>query len=483
MNDQSVGADLVHHLVRDLPALLPEASLILLFFVALLQAIFFKNKSTTRFAGKWYAVALLFIAILTAYECNCRYGTYFSGTWTIDLASVSWVVLMLCTAGLIWLFAPEAHTKSPYFSVIIVSMVLGAMLLAYASHLLLAYLSLELLSIASYLLLLLPTRDGQAERTESAIKFFIQGASGSAIMLFGFSILFVSSGSLHYAAVIQSVVNSPDPLILTGFVLSLAGFVFKLSMWPLHWWVPDVYQSGSITVVLLFSTLSKIAGVAAAYRYLHAAQLTLPIQLALGLFAVVVMTLGNLGAFKANQFRRMMAFSSIAQSGFLWLALTLAKSEYTVAIVLFYLAALVLGKWLAWSVYSEIEPIQGTIMSEWSFKNTGFVRLGVLFLIALMSLTGLPLTMGFFAKFFIMAELSTYLQGPYSLMWGLVLFATIFNTLPALFYYLRPFYFGFMKNGQKFENQSLRVPLYTQALWIVLAGSILYFFFFPGAWF
>lgn len=475
---------LIQSLLTDLPALLPEAAIVFLFLISLIQALFFKSKATTVTWGKIYALALLFIAILIAYQCNCRFGSYFWEGWQVDQASIQFAVLIVATTGLVWFFAPKEDSNGTYFPLILIGFVMGALFLAYASHLLTAYLALELLSLSSYLILLHPAglKIPVEEQSEAALKFFIQGATSSAMMLFGFSIMFAFSGSLHYSSLLQVIMQSSNPLLLTGFLLSLAGFLFKLSMWPLHWWAPDVYQSGNTTVILLFSTVSKIAGIAAAYRYLHSGPMEGWVQVWLALFAVVVMTLGNFGAFRALNFRRMMAFSSVSQSGFLWLALILATTGDSLKILVFYLISVVLGKWLAWAVYQRLEPALGAEMTTWSFQRSSGLFDGLMLLVAFMSLTGLPLTMGFFAKFFLFTELFEYLNGPQAGLWWWVLAGSVVNTLPALFYYLRPFYFGFIKNEGS-QSQLSDSPWTVKSLWLVLALAILLFFFFPGVWF
>ena len=371
------------------------------------------------------------------------------GALAIDGFSQFFKCLFLIATAVIIVVSPytkqlDGQPRNEYY-VFLLLVVFGMFLMASANDLIMVYLSLEIVSVGSFILAGF-LKDNRASN-ESSLKYVIYGAFSSGIMLFGFSLLFGMAGSTDLAAVKAAVSNLPDYAHITvamSLLLILAGFGYKISMVPFHFWTPDVYQGAPTTITAYLSVAPKAAGFALALRVLALIfgdynmidGSWLPVTgLAFGsvmaVFAALTMTVGNVLAVQQSSVKRLLAYSSIAHAGYMLMALTVLN-ERAVQAVMFYLAVYMFMNLGAFLVAIFVENKFGVDeIDDW--KGLGFkaplimVPMGIF----LFSLTGLPPTAGFVGKVYLFSVLIEADR-----FWWLALLGVL-NSVVSLYYYVR----------------------------------------------
>jgi len=310
---------------------------------------------------------------------------------------------------------------------------LGMMVMISASHFLTLYMGLELLSLSLYALVALQ-RDS-AVAAEAAMKYFVLGALASGMLLYGMSMLYGATGSLEIAkvaAVLQQGLGNNTVLVF-GLVFVVAGLAFKLGVAPFHMWIPDVYQGAPTAVTLFIGTASKVAALGFVLRIL--AQGLQPLspdwQSMLVIMAVLSMAVGNIAAIAQTNFKRMLAYSTIAHMGFLLLGLLAADiNGYTSA--MFYTISYVLmglGSFGMILLLSR-KGFEAENLDDLKGLNQRSPWFAFMLLLIMFSLAGIPPTIGFYAK---LSVLQAVIHAGYT--W-LAVVAVIFSLIGA-FYYLR----------------------------------------------
>src|SRR5688572_6994476 len=296
-----------------------------------------------------------------------------------------------------------ASGRGEYFA-LLASCVFGMMIMAGANDLLLMYLSLEFVSITSYIMSGLLRKNRKS--AEASLKYIIYGAGASGMMIYGMSFLYGLTGTLDIRELGQRMAelqpNVPPTLTLVTSVLIMAGFGYKIAAAPFHMWCPDVYEGAPTPVTAFFSVGPKAAGFAMLARFIDGvfpATSGGPFEwkLVLALIAVLTMAVGNFGALRQQNLKRLLAYSSIAHAGYLLVAFSALEASKQA--LLFYLVVYVvmnLGAFLVVLFLEErygVETVDGCKGLGW--KNP---QLGILATIFLFSLTGLPPTAGFVGK-------------------------------------------------------------------------------------
>ncbi len=372
------------------------------------------------------------------------------------------------------------------FYPILISMVIGLCLMTMSVNLLMIYLSIEIVSVSSYIL---TTIDKTRKSTESGLKYILFGASASAVMLYGMSLLYGMTGTLDItSSEFSRGISLIDSVASTvAIVLTISGFLFKVSASPFHVWTPDVYQSAPTSVVAFFSVAPKIAGFLVAIRFYYAVPNNL--QIITTVLAMVSITFGNFSALWQNNAKRLLAYSTIAHSGFMLIGLV-TMSQLGVTSVVFYLIITLFTNFAAFLLvdYAEqllvnsnqlLEESQITNNQSLITKFSGLGRLnpfyGIMMLIVMISLAGIPPTAGFFAKLNIFSALwETYQNTNQPILLWLFIFGLL-NTAISLFFYLKiPFYLFFK---EPLENQTFELNSKQYFLAIVLVLPILILFF------
>lgn len=380
-----------------------------------------------------WAVFLSSVGILVCLASVHAQGWLFIRAYSVDVFSQVFktilalgLFLILCLCG--GVTDIDDHRQNEFYFLLFVC-TLALMLLVSADHLLSIYLSLELSSYSLYILVAL--RKNRSMGLEAGIKYFLIGSFASAIMLFGMALLYATSGTA-YLPVMAKVLPGliANPAVLLGLLLTLGGFFFKLAVFPFHFWAPDAYQGASNQVAAYIATASKVAAIGIILRVLaftgHGSEYLVRVLVVL---SVVSMTLGNLAAIVQKDIKRMLAFSTIAHSGYVLIGiLVLDAAGYSAAI--FYAVALLVMKFTAFLVVVELTPDGRNLQIE---ELAGLHRrsplMALALLVALFSLAGIPPTIGFTGKFLIFAAA---IQKGYV---ALVIIAMV-NVVISLYYYL-----------------------------------------------
>ncbi|MEY3019995.1 MAG: hypothetical protein RLZZ272_979, partial [Actinomycetota bacterium] len=256
----------------------------------------------------------------------------FGGAFVVDgFATVFKVVLLLtllAVLGISWRFFAEGrYFQGEYYFLLLTSFI-GMLLMPSSRDLLLMFVALETISIPAFVMAGMRKRDRYS--SEAAVKFFLIGVLSVAIMLFGMSLVYGYTGSTSVGAIAAALAASatPDPLLLAATMLVIVGFAFKVSAVPFHFWAPDTYAGAPMPVAAMLAVASKAAGfaglaVVAFVAFEPLAEVWAPV---LGVLAIVTMTVGNLIALQQRDLVRLLAYSSVAQAGYVLVPFGLARS-------------------------------------------------------------------------------------------------------------------------------------------------------------
>ncbi len=428
-------------------AVLPEILLFVL--AAIVIGVDLIQRGKNRRALGWISIVgvigtLVLVVFQTApmVASNATYDPFFSGMIRIDLTVQLFRIMFLVAAALTCLLSLDfkpMKQSSEYYALVLFG-TLGMGLMAASNNILMLYLSLETTSICLYMLagFMRDTRPS----TEAGMKYFLFGAFTSTIMLYGLSLLFGFTGQTTFAGVsagLSKLVAAQQTLpVMVALVLVLVGFGFKVAAVPFHMWTPDVYEGAPTPITAFISVASKAAGFAVLIRFFLLVFGSVQDQWVglIAALAVATMTLGNVLAISQKNIKRMLAYSSIGQAGYVLIGVAAVGTLGTSA-VLFYLAAYVLTNIAAFAV---VEVVTNTTGSELIKDMAGFSRKspGVSFglLAAMLSLAGVPPLAGFFGKFYVFNAAVGYTDaaGQHSLVWLAII--GVLNSIVALYYYL-----------------------------------------------
>ncbi len=466
------------HISESLPHFAPELILSGSLLVVLLLQLF-----KTR-----YEILLAF-TVLTFFSTFVMAGsaglsiqqTLFNNIIKLDGFAVYLKLLMDLSGILCCLmsFRKPKHHSAEYL-ILIIAVVLGGHLLVMSTHFLMVFLSLELVSIGSYILAGYSfTRQG----SEGSLKYFLFGSVASAIMLYGFSFLYGITGSIDFssAVFIEQLIEKDQEMALFAAIMVLAGFLYKISATPMHLWAPDVYEAAPIPVLAFLSVAPKLAGLGVLFKFALAMNLfgnsPYDWQVILGVVSMLTITVGNFSALRQQNPKRLMAYSSIAHSGFLMIGIVSFLPQ-GIHFMLFYATIYMLMNFSVFLFLDLFEKHGIHTIADYSGKGKSFIWPSVLLLIGLVALTGLPPTSGFTAKLFIFTGLwqAYELSGKDFLLW-LLLFGLL-NTVIALFYYMRIPYLAFLKSSAPAQKPNFIT--FENFLGLLLIFAILLLFFMPG---
>jgi NADH-quinone oxidoreductase subunit N len=311
------------------------------------------------------------------------------------------IVITIFTLGFCHPYAKIRNIAGDELYGLILFAALGMVLVAGAIHWLTFFLGLEVLSLSLYVLIAI--RKGDPGSEEAAVKYFVVGAVAGAFLTFGIAIIYALTGTLNIAESLSA--GSPAgglSLIFLGLSLILAGIGFKISIVPFHLWTPDVYQGAPAPITAFLSTGSKVALFAALLRFASYFSNELWIYLTppLWLLAILTMGIGTISALAQSQVKRLLAYSSIAQMGYLLMALLAVKQNGGTAIM-FYLTAYALMDLGAFGTLALLSAAKTDLDSIADFQGLAYVHpwRSAILAVSLMSLSGLPPTAGFIGKF------------------------------------------------------------------------------------
>jgi NADH-quinone oxidoreductase subunit N len=372
-------------------------------------------------------------------SCTCgMITTTFGGFLKTDNLAI-FFKLVIFLAALFTLFITFRHfdthkTQHPAeFLAILLFSTAGASALTSAQELVTLYISLETLTISSYLLAAYMKRDGRSN--EAGMKYLLLGAFSSALLLFGFSYLYGLTGTTLIEGIGKSLSSqSASPLSALAVILVIGGLAFKISLAPFHMWTPDVYEGAPTPVTAFLSVASKTAGFAAFikifYVGLSSPSLT-PVWI--GLFSVLAamsIVLGNLEAIPQTNIKRLMAYSSIAQAGYISIGF-LAGGQLGLTAVLYYLFVYLFANMGVFLAIAIVTAKTGTeLISDYAGMWKRSPLIGVVLLVCLLSLAGVPPFAGFSGKWYLFGA---GISKGYT--W-LAMLAMVFSVV-SLYYYLQ----------------------------------------------
>ena len=429
--------------ISDLYLLSPQLSMVFLALLVMVVDLFVKRRIVTVSVALIGLIVPLGLAISQVFLVNPSGAHAFYGMLVVDQFALFFNITFLVMTAILILSSYNyvgkyVRADGEFYTLLLFS-VTGMMFLASTSELLTIYISLELTSIPLYVMAgLLRTSDRSAE---AAVKYVLLGAMSSAILLYGFALLYGLTGTTDLTGIAYSIekgVQNGNVLLLIASGLILAGFGFKISAVPFHMWAPDIYEGAPTPATAFFSVGSKAAGFAALLRIFVTGQLgfvnTTSLVLIVAIISILTMTLGNLVAAVQTNVKRMMAYSSIAQAGYILVGFVAAlkgpSSNGSSAILYFILVYILTNLGAFAGIIALADATGGEKIEDFRglAKRAPLLSAGTA--LCLLSLAGIPPMAGFVSKVYI-----------FSAAWGeglswLVVIALI-NTIVSLVYYGR----------------------------------------------
>ncbi len=381
--------------------------------------------------------ALLGCGLITFYSFSAETTYAFSGLFVDDAMADILKIMVYGTVSAVliysYTYASERGLLTGEFFCLVLFATLGMMVMISASHFLTLYIGLELLSLSLYALVAL--RRESIVATEAAMKFFVLGALASGFLLYGMSMVYGATGSLHIVEVADAIQNGVGNhgVLVVGLVFIVAGISFKLSAAPFHMWAPDVYEGAPTAITLFIGSAPKLAAFAFVMRLLveGLGNMAADWQDMLVILAVMSIAIGNVAAIAQTNIKRMLAYSTISHMGFLILGFISADwNGYSSS--LFYVITYVLmtlGTFAMIMILSR-SGFEAENISDFKGLNKRNTWFALMTMLLMFSLAGIPPMVGFYAKF---AVLQAVVNAGY--VW-LAIVAVVFSLVGA-FYYLR----------------------------------------------
>ncbi len=388
----------------------------------------------------------------TAYQTE-YYGDAFYNMVRVDTFSVffHFVILLVCLVVVLSSFEylEVQQIKSGEYYGLVLFAAVGMMLMSSAIELVLIFIALEISSISTYILA--GFRRRAAESAESSLKYFLLGSFATAFFLYGVAMVFGSTGTTNVYRIAEVLSTQHSVVTYLAVGLMFVGLGFKVASAPFHVWTPDVYEGAPAPVVGFMSTGPKAAAFAVLLRVLFATGAPGWFWL-VWISAVLSMTIGNIGALVQNNVKRLLAYSSIAHAGYLLVAFAAAQT-LGISAAIFYAASYAVMNVGAFAIVAHLAGRGEKYVTLEDYAGLGHRSplIAAMLTIFLLSLIGIPITGGFFAKFYVFAAA---LQ---SNLVGLTIIGVI-NSAIAAYYYLRIIVFMYMKD-ERVEAPVARIPV------------------------
>ena len=439
----------------------------LILTVTVLGAIIFDlflPKEKSRNVG-WFVFGGLLLSSFAIIGQDSQTTTLFMDAIVLDPFGQFFKLLVISATALVIIASQEnnelkGYSQGEYYSLLGI-LVFGLFLMVSSVDLISVYLSLEVVSIMSFILSGYLKNDQRSN--ESALKYVIYGAFSSGVMLYGMSLIYGITGSTNFFEIQNQLVGGSGDynlIFVIAIVMILVGFGYKISMVPFHFWTPDVYEGAPTTITAFLSVAPKAGGLALFIRFFHQVlgdgvalegngyltNTELPWPQMIAVLAVATMTLGNLVALQQKSIKRMLAYSSVAHAGYMLMALPVLSSDGIQAIMI-YLVMYLLMNLGAFFVVLYVKNRTGSeTFEDYSGLGWNMPILGIVMTIFMVSLTGLPPTAGFIGKFYIFASV---IKAGSQFYW--LAFFGAFNSVVSLYYYFKVVKVMFL-DGEKSET-------------------------------
>ena len=449
----------------------------------------------TAMRGKTYVVTLMTLAVVAYLQADFALSgatLYGFGNMVVSDAMGNWLKCFATIAVMVTLVYARGYSAhrgmlrgGELFTLSIFAL-LGMSVMISGNNLLVIYMGLELLTLSSYALVAL--RRDNATATEAAMKYFVLGAMASGFLLYGMSMIYGATGSLDITAIFKAIASGQirHQVLVFGLVFVVAGLAFKLGAVPFHMWIPDVYQGAPTSITLMIGGAPKLAAFAITMRLLVEGMLPLAIdwQQMLLMLSVGSLLVGNLAAIAQTNVKRMLAFSTISQMGFVLLgimsgvvngdALSYAPNAYSSA--MFYVITYVLTTLASFGILLLLsqEGFESEEIADLAGLNQRSPLYAGVMAVCLLSLAGLPPLVGFYAK---LAVLQALVASGQAFHVGVAVFAVLMSLIGA-FYYLRVI--KVMYFDDPITASSVVAPLDVRVVLCINGGLVLVLGLLPG---
>jgi NADH-quinone oxidoreductase subunit N len=433
----------------DVVSIIPEIIVTCIGFIILMLSVFIGrkfDKIIAPIAAFGLAAAIAAIFIFNFYNPVSSFNNSFivqnfSNFFRIFTCITSLIIIGLSTGYI----KDSVHIKRNLgeFYFLILMITVGTMLMSASGDLIMLFISLELVSIPTYILAGYEKMNEKSN--EAALKYFILGVLASAIMVYGFSLIYGATGEINLLAISKAVTEGNllqnNYLLITGSIMALIGFGFKVAAVPFHFWAPDTYEGSPTIITVLITTIAKLAAFAGLIRFLYSGLAAFKNSMWVILFIVILsflsVILGNLMALPQKNFKRLMAYSSISHAGYMFIGIAAATLNAQWGIFLYLMAYITMNL----GVFAVAMLVERTRKSEAisAFAGIGYTNpfISICMIIFLISMVGLPPFAGFIGKLFV------FKAGVESNLTWLVIIAVLTSVI-SLYYYvniIRQMYF------------------------------------------
>lgn len=454
------------------------ASLFLFSLVPITQRILRKKEEQPSLLSIGYGVVGFLAAGTFLLVLEGVRGYMFSKALVFDGISVAaGGVILIFAAVALFLLGENIATKTDRFAekvFLVLNSVIGMLVMIWSNDLIIMFIGLEIMSLALYVLISLSKEETLSK--EAAFKYFVLGSFASAIFLMGIAYIFGTTKTtmLSDLAVLGPQILAVNKLFYVGIVLLFLGLCFKVSIFPLHAWTPDVYQGSATPVTAFMAATVKLTSFVAFFRVVNAisgADGNVYYIYMLEWLAVLTMVVGNACALMQDNIKRMLAYSSVAHSGYVMMALITVgvnnQSPEAATAMMFYLYSYAIMTVGSFSILSLLESHEGKSISIDDLKGLASRHpyFALMFTVILLSLAGIPPTLGFFSKLYVFsAALSQDLY--WLVIWGAL------SSAIGVYYYLRPIVYMYMMEGR-----SIIMPrqMITKVIVMIFAITIMVF--------
>jgi NADH-quinone oxidoreductase subunit N len=429
----------------DLFALAPELSVLTGALLVLLVELFLSAGTKQRVNAIGVLSVAVALGFVVALAVDGRQRSAFGSMFVVDNYALLFKAFALSVALFVlflsYRYFTEFRTYQGEYYFLLLSAFIGMMLMASARDLVMIFIALELVSVPGFVMAGL--RKFDLRSNEGAMKFFLIGVLSVAVLLYGLSIVYGFTGTTDLAGVAAALrENSDIPLLNASILFVIVGFGFKISAVPFHFWAPDTYEGAPVPVTAFLSVASKAAGFAGLLQVCFVA--FEPVAdvwaLPLGVIAIVTMTVGNLTALQQTNIVRLLAYSSIGHAGYMLVPFAVVRAGATdlnrtafAAVLLYLLAYGIMNTGAFAAVVSVTRGDPTRLISDYAGLGSRAPGTAIGLTLALLSLGGLPLLVGFWAKFFVFR--AAVVAGT---AFALVLAAAVvINSVIAMFYYLK----------------------------------------------
>jgi NADH-quinone oxidoreductase subunit N len=399
----------------------------------------------------------------------------------IDSYSVLFSGLILTLVTIWFIISRDQYAPGHEFNAsdnyaLVLFATIGALLLTCYMNLSLLFLGIEILSIP--LFILAGSRKHDLASNEASLKYFLMGAFATGILLFGITLIYGACGSFNLADISTYVTSNNGNLpvmFYTGILLIMVGLGFKVSAVPFHFWTPDVYQGAPMFVTAFMATVVKTAAFAGFFRLFSTCFTSINSSWAFTLSMIIAATIliGNFIAVYQTSVKRMLAYSGIAQAGYILLTILVINQETKTALFL-YLASYSLSTLAAFTVLYYVTKSKGDDSFD-SFNSLGKTNpfLAFIMTVAMLSLAGIPPTVGFFAKFNLFAAI---LRADMNNIW--LIGIAVLGSLVSVYYYFRLIVNMYGKEGQSVSD--IKLTFAYKAILVIMVGVIVLLGILPG---